>query len=426
LNMASIAVPTRMEIGVVGLYPAGRKLARVMAEHGVKVVAYDSNLDNVHALEVETIGAPLRVATGLTQFMRSFGQARTIVVSGADAGGDLFTQLAGQLNAADLVIDAGNSYFKECSRRAINLAERNISYLEMGILESGAAVLAGGRTETFFGALPILESMAVNGEASRITHVGTVSSAHFVKMIYEGLEYGLAQLGAEAFSLLVRALNVADADLRNTASARPMSPFNGHGHGEAARWACHAARELGTATPTIDAAVGLRAFSDLEKSNTLAASAYRQPLGHFGDDVESVLAELRSALHAAIVITYAQAVRLLSTASAQYGFGLDLPGVIRTWRDCCNQRGALLDQITTALQATPGLANLLDDDDLSEAVMEHQERLRHALWRATESGMSVPALMASLDYLDGHRGAWHPVNLIQPFKSRFPAVPVRR
>jgi 6-phosphogluconate dehydrogenase len=415
--MASIAVPERMEIGVVGLYPAGRKLVRAMAEHGVKVVAYDCNPDNVHALQDETAGTPLRIAKGLPQFMRSFGHARTIVVSGADAGGDLFARLVEKLDATDLVIDAGASYFKECTRRANSLAERNISYLELGILEGGAAVLAGGRPETFFGALPVLESMAVNGEASRhITHVGPAPSAHFVKMIYDGIEFGLMQLGLESFGLLVRALKVGDGELRRGAGAQ-LASFNGQGHDEAARWTCHAARELGVATPTIDATVGLRALSDLEKANTLASSAYRQPLGHFGDDKESVLAELRSALHAAIIITYAQAVSVLSTASAQYGFGLDLPAIIRTWRDCCNQRGGLLDQIAAALEATPHLANLLDDDDLSEAVMEHQERLRHVLWRAEKVGASAPALLASLDYLDSYRGAWLPVNMIQPFTN---------
>jgi 6-phosphogluconate dehydrogenase len=187
---------------------------------------------------------------------------------------------------------------------------------------------------------------------------------------------------------------------------------------DSACWASLAARELEVPTPTIDAAVGTRNLSEWEKRNDFATTPFRQPLGHFGDDAESVLKEMHEALSAAIMITYAQGIALLKAGSDRYGFNIDAAEVIRLWKGCCGIRTPLLEEIASAIQATPHLPNLLHDDDLSEKVMQQQESLRHAVWRAGPLKMSVPALMASLDYLDFHRGAWLPVNLIQVPRAR--------
>jgi len=136
--------------------------------------------------------------------------------------------------------------------------------------------------------------------------------------------------------------------------------------------------------------------------------------------VRAFLDELQGALHVATIITYAEAIAVLATGSDRYGFDFDVPEVIRLSKGCGGMRGALLDEMATAVQATPHLPNLLYDDDLSEKVMEQQERLRHAVWRACRLQTTVPALMASLDYLDSDRGVWLPGNLIQasPTPSR--------
>jgi 6-phosphogluconate dehydrogenase len=156
----------------------------------------------------------------------------------------------------------------------------------------------------------------------------------------------------------------------------------------------------------------MRTLSELEMQNDFATTPFRQPVGQFGDDAKSLLDELHGALRAAIIITYAQGMAVLAAGSERYGFDIDPAEVIRLWKGCGNIRAALLDEIASAIRATPHLPNLLHDDDLSGKVMEQQERLRHAVWRAGLLQTPVPALTASLDYLDNYRGAWLPGNLV--------------
>jgi 6-phosphogluconate dehydrogenase len=393
-----------------------------MAVQRLSVAAYDRNAANIKVLQEEASGISIHIAASMTQFMGLLRQFRTIVVSGSDAAGDLFSDLLEQMEAGDLLIDAGNCHFKDCDRRARSLAERNIRHLGLGVIgggedgRCGPVLMVGGHRETYQSALPLLESMASNEEGEPcVCHLGPAAAGHFVKMIHDGIEYGLRQLVLETFGLLKRALVLDDDELRDVAGAWQMGALKGCPRDDAARWTSQAARELETPSPTIAAAVGMRALSDLEKRNDFAATPSRQPLGQFGDDTESILDELHGALRAAILITYAQGMAVLAAGSERYGFDLDLAEVIRLWKGCGNTRAALLNEIASAIRATPHLPNLLYDDDLSGEVMEQQERLRHAVWRAGLLQTPVPALMASLDYLDNYRGAWLPGNLIQAY-----------
>jgi 6-phosphogluconate dehydrogenase len=418
--MANAALPNQFEIGVVGLDPSGRKLARALAGQRLSVAAYDRNAANIKVLQEEAAGISIHIAASLTQFMGLLRQFRTIVVSGSDAAGDLFGDLLEQLEAGDLLIDAWNGPFKDCDRRARCLAERNIRHLGMGIIGGwedgcgGPVLMVGGHRETYHSVLPLLESMASKGDGKPcVSYLGSAAAGHFVKMIHDGIEYGLMQLVLEALDLLKHLLVLDDDKLREVAGAWDIGALKSCPRDDAARWTAQAARELEVPSPTIAAAVGMRTLSELEKQNDFATTPSRQPLGQFGDDMESILDELHGALRAAILITYAQGMAVLAAGSERYGFDIDLAEVIRLWKVCDNIRAALLDEMASAIRATPNLANLLHDDDLSGKVMERQERLRHAVWRAVLLQASVPVLMASLDYLDSYRGAWLPVNLIQ-------------
>jgi 6-phosphogluconate dehydrogenase len=418
--MAKAALPNQFEIGVVGLDPCGRHLARAMAGQLLSVAAYDRNAANIKELQEEARGVSIHIAASMTQFMGLLRQCRTIVVSGPDGAGDLYGDLLEQLEAGDLLIDAGNCHFKDCERRARLLAERNIRHLGMGVIgggedgSCGPVLMVGGRLETYRGVLPLLESMASREEGGPcVSWLGPAGAGHFVKMIHDGIEYGLTQLVVETFGLLKRALVLDEDELRDVASAWQMGALKGRPRDDAARWTCQAAQELEAPSPTIAAAAGMRTLSELEKQNDFAATPFRQPLGRFGDDTESILDELHGALRAANLITYAQGMAVLAAGSERYGFDIDPGEVIRLWKGCGHSRAALLEEIATAIGATPNLPNLLYDDDLSGKVMQQQERLRHAVWRAGLLQRPVPALMASLDYLDTYRGAWLPVNLIQ-------------
>jgi 6-phosphogluconate dehydrogenase len=302
--------------------------------------------------------------------------------------------------------------------------------------------MAGGGSEARRQARPLLEAMAasVRGEPC-VSCFETAAAAHFVAMVHAVIDYALLQLLSETLDLLQRTLRLTDEELDDASGARRLGLLNGHLMEISGRfldpagqraprlwlreklaWArsdalgrrlAQSSWELEVPMPTIEAAVGIQRVAAIEWRRALAAATFRHPVGRFGNNAESVLNELQGALHAAIIITYAQALALLSAASKELGLRLNLHEITRAWRGCTRLRASLLDDITTALEATPDLPGLLSDDDLSERVMACQENLRHAVWRAHELDTVVPALLASLDYLDSNRAAWLPVNLIQ-------------
>jgi 6-phosphogluconate dehydrogenase len=274
-----------------------------------------------------------------------------------------------------------------------------------------------------------------------VSYFESAAAAHFVKMVHTGVESALLQLLSETFVLLQRTLLLADETLHAASGPwlvgvlkeyrseisgrvfeaadqqqpRPLleDELKADKNGALGKWVAESAWELAVPIPTIEAAVGAQGGVALERRQALLAAPFRQPVGRFGDDSESVLDELHDALHAAMMITYAQGMGLLMAASQHHDFQFNLPEISRAWRGGTRLRTTLLDDISNALEATPDLPGLLSDDDLSQQVMAGQENLRHAVWRAHELDTAVPALLASLDYLDFNRTAWLPVNLVQ-------------
>lgn len=407
-------VPNQFDIGIAGLDFPGRQLARSLAGQGWSVAAFDKHVDNIKATQAES--PAVRIASNPTEFMGPLRRFRTVIVAG-----NVFEELSEQLEAGDLLIDAENYFFRDCARRGHLLTGRGVRYLEIGIIRGGKegrrgpVLMAGGRFDTFQSALPFLEAMGSVG------YLGPGASGHFVKMIHDGIEFALAHLFQETSDLLKRALAPDAETFGEALRLWPMGEPPAGQRDDAARWTSQAARELGLPIPTIDAAAGVRVLSEFEKRNDFATTLFRQPVGRFGDDKGSILEELRGALLAAVLITYAQGLSVLTMGSQRYGLQIAPVEVLRLWKICRVRRAPLLDELAAAAQATPG--NLLHDADLSEKVMEEQECLRQAVWRAKGLHMPVPALMASLDYLDACRHAWLPVNLIDVAPARHAAMP---
>jgi 6-phosphogluconate dehydrogenase len=356
-------------------------------------------------------------------------------------------QLWPELEQGDLVMDGGDSSFQATAMHSSRLAERGIQFMGLGLaggesaVRHGAIVLAGGPSEARQRSRPILESLAatVRGEAC-VAYLDTAAAAHLVKLCHAGVECALLQLLSEIFDLAQRALLLTQKKLRDASLVWHLRLFNGYlseVSGQAyqaadrksprrfleqrresvrndpkGNWITQCAAESAVTIPTIEAAFGAQPESAKERRQAWLAAPFRQPLGRFGDDPESVLNELHCALRAAMLITYAQGLALLRAASRDLGFPFHLHEITRAWRGCTRLRTSLLDAITTAFQATPDLPSLLADADLSEQVMARQENLRHAVWRALQLDVNVPALLASLDYLDASREAWLPVNLV--------------
>jgi 6-phosphogluconate dehydrogenase len=445
---------TRSEIGVIGLDVIGRNVACRLAEHPFKVAAYDWQQPRALALREQTSGQNVRVAASGSELMASLGQPRTILVfSGQEAPlHSVVDQLLPELEPGDLLMDAGDSYFRDTVRHERQLAERDIQFMGLGLAggeeaaRHGSIVMAGGEREARNRTRPLIEALAatVDGEPC-VSHCETAAAAHYAKMVHAGVEEALSQLLSETFDLLERALPLSYWKWDEIAGQAQLGALNGYlmeisgrvyeptgiptlrlpadkpldpaKNDLPARRLAQSGWELGAVIPTLETVAGTERGARTGWRHELVGTPFRHPTGPLKSDPASVLHELHGAFDAAMMITYAQGMALLAAASQHHGFGFNLLEISRAWRGGARLRASLLDDIATALKGTADLPGLLSDDDLSERVMGCQESLRQAVWRANELDAAVPALLASLDYLDFNRAAWLPVNVIRRQRS---------
>ncbi|HEV2436413.1 MAG TPA: NADP-dependent phosphogluconate dehydrogenase [Verrucomicrobiae bacterium] len=448
----------RHEIGMVGLGVMGRNLVLNMADHGFSVVGYDKDRTKVEALRKEAAGRNIRGAANMVDFIALLRKPRAVMllVPAGPPVDSVIKDLLPHLDKGDLIIDAGNSWFKDTDVRVRNLAAKGIQSLGVGVsggeegARHGPSIMPGGPKDAYERVRLVFEATAakVNGEPC-VTWLGPGSAGHFVKMVHNGIEYGVMQLLAETYDLMKRGLGLNDDELHEVYALWNKGELNGYlveitshifskpdektgkrlideildvarqkGTG---MWTSQSAMELQVPIPTIDLAVAMRDLSVFEKDREQAGAIYQRSSRRFTGDRDTFIKQLGNALYAAMVITYAQGMALLAVASARYKYQLDLEAVARIWRGGRIIRAALLDDICAAFRARRDLPNLLLDPNLSRKLMEHQEALRRIVSQASESGVPIPGLMVSLGYLDACRSAWLPANLIQAQRDYFGA-----
>jgi 6-phosphogluconate dehydrogenase len=443
---------------MVGLGVMGRNLLLNMADHGFSVAGYDRDPSKVEALRRESKERDVRGAANIQEFIALLRQPRAVMMlvpAGAPVD-SVISDLLAHLRPGDLIIDAGNSYFKDTELRLRNLGAKGLQFLGVGVsggeegARHGPSIMPGGPREAYERVRPVLEAVAagVNGEPC-VTYLGPGSAGHFVKMVHNGIEYGVMQLIAESYDLMRRALGMNDDELHGQFDSWNNGELNGYlmeitgrifgkvdektGRRlideilDAARqkgtglWTSQSAMELQVPIPTIDLAVAMRDLSVLARQREQASAIYRRAVQRFAGDRDAFLVKLSRALLAGMIVTYAQGMALLAVASDKYGYHLDLEAVARIWRGGCIIRAALLEDIRAAFRARRDLPNLLLAPDLSRKLIEHQECLREVVSQAASSGVPAPGLMVSLGYLDAYRSAWLPANLIQAQRDYFGA-----
>jgi 6-phosphogluconate dehydrogenase len=448
----------RYEIGMVGLGVMGRNLVLNMADHGFPVAGYDKDATKVEALRQEAKKGDVRGAAEIKEFIGLLRRPRAVMMlvpAGAPVD-SVIKDLLPHLDKDDLIIDAGNSYFKDTDLRAGKLTAQGIHFLGVGVsggeegARHGPSIMPGGPKEVYERVRPILEaaSAKVNGDPC-VTWLGPGSAGHFVKMVHNGIEYGVMQMIAETYDLMKRGWGMSDDEVGEVYASWNKSELNSYlveitGHIFSKKdektgkrlideildvakqkgtgmWTSQSAMELQVPIPTIDLAVAMRDLSAFEKERNQAGAIYQRSIRRFNGDREAFLMQLGRALLAGMVITYAQGMALLAVASDKYKYQLDLEAVARIWRGGCIIRAALLNDILAAFHAKRDLPNLLLDPNLSRKVMEHQEDLRRMVGQAAEAGVPVPGLMVSLGYLDAYRSAWLPANLTQAQRDYFGA-----
>jgi 6-phosphogluconate dehydrogenase len=447
-----------MEIGMIGLGVMGRNLLLNMADHGFSVAGYDKDPTKVAALGKESGERKIRGAENIVDFIALLRKPRAVMMlvpAGAPVD-SVINDLLPHLDKGDLIIDAGNSYFKDTDMRAGSLTAKGINFLGVGVSggEEGArygpSIMPGGPKESYERVRPVLEAVAarVNGDPC-VTWLGPRSAGHFVKMVHNGIEYGMMQLLAETYDLMKRGLGMNNDELHDVYASWNKGELAGYlveitSHifskedektgkrlideilGVAKQkgtgmWTSQSAMELQVPIPTIDLAVAMRDLSGFAKEREQASTIYQRSSQNFAGDRDKFLVQLSRAFYAAMIITYTQGMALLVAASDKYEYHLDLEAVARIWRGGCVIRAALLEDICAAFRARRDLSNVLLDPNLSHKVISHQEDLRQVVYQAAESGVPFPGLMVSLGYLDAYRSAWLPANLIQAQRDYFGA-----
>jgi 6-phosphogluconate dehydrogenase len=444
------------EIGMVGLGVMGRNLLLNMADHGFSAAGYDKEKSKVEALRRESVRPAIHAAEAISEFIGLLRRPRAVMML-VPAGAPVDSVIQGlqpHLQPGDLIIDAGNSYFKDTDLRARMLSESGVHYLGVGVsggeegARRGPSIMPGGPKEAYERIRPVFEAVAakVDGQPC-VTYLGPGPAGHFVKMVHNGIEYGILQLIAESYDLMKRGLGLNDDELHKVYTRWNAGELGGYlmeitGHifrkvdettGErlideildvarqkgTGMWTSQSAMELQVPIPTIDIAVAMRDLSVLESQRREAAVKLQRRAKPFEGDRGGFLEDLRRALYAATILTFAQGMALLRVASERYSFGLDLEAVARIWRGGCIIRAALLEDICVTYRGQPNLPNLLLDSDMSRKVMACREELHGVVCAAADLGLPAPGLMTALTYLDGYRSSWLPANLIQAQRDYF-------
>jgi len=443
---------------MVGLGVMGRNLVLNMADHGCAVAGYDKDQTKVEALRKESAERNIRGAANIVDFIALLRKPRAVMMlvpAGAPVD-SVIKDLLPHLDKNDLIIDAGNSYFKDTDVRAGNLMAEGIHFLGLGVsggeegARHGPSIMPGGPKEAYERVRPVFQAVAakVNGDPC-VTWLGPGSAGHFVKMVHNGIEYGVMQLIAETYDLMKRGWGLNDDEVCEAYASWNKGELNGYLVEITSRifskqdektgkrlideildvakqkgtgmWTSQSAMELQVPIPTIDLAVAMRDLSRFVKEREQANAIYQRSMRCSDSDRDTFLTRLCRALYAAMIITYAQGLALLAVASDKYKYHLDFEAVPRIWRGGCIIRAALLEDICAAFRARRELPNLLLDPNLSRKLMAHQEDLRQVVCQAAESGIPASGLMVSLGYLDAYRSAWLPANLIQAQRDYFGA-----
>jgi 6-phosphogluconate dehydrogenase len=446
------------QIGMIGLGVMGRNLVLNIADHGFSVVGYDKDNEMVKRLNDVAQGRQLLGVNSLEQFIVLLDEPRNIMIlvpAGAPVDG-VIRDLLPHLDHGDMIIDGGNSYFKDTDLRMKAVAKQGILYLGVGISggEKGArygpSMMPGGSTEAYQRVADIFKAVAAKvDDAQCVAYLGPGSAGHYVKMVHNGIEYGIMQLITEAYDLMKRGLGLSDEDIHEVFSRWNQEELNAYlmeitaeifkmidektgkrlidvildeakqkGTG---MWTSQDAMDLQVPVPIIDIAVAMRNLSAMKVERQQASRQLVEKITRFTGDQAEFLNRLRGAIYAGIILTYTQGFSQLYTASRTYDYQLDLESVARIWRGGCIIRSTLLEKIRSAFVKEHNLPNLLLDADLGGEVLTHRKDLKTVAISAIEMGVPIPGLSVSLSYLDGFRSNWLPANLIQAQRDYFGA-----
>ncbi|MES2652607.1 MAG: NADP-dependent phosphogluconate dehydrogenase [Bacteroidota bacterium] len=444
------------QFGMVGLGTMGRNLLLNMADNGFKVTGYDKSEKMLQFFEEEGKAHQLKGFADINQFVASLQSPRTLILlvpAGAIVD-SVIAELQPLLAEGDIIIDSGNSYFTDTSRRSLELKEKGIHFFGMGISggEEGArfgpSMMPGGDKKAYAVVKEMLEAVSakVNGEPC-VTYIGPGASGHFVKMTHNGIEYAIMQLLAETYDILKNGLNYNNSQIQQVFEkwnegrlksflmeiTKDVFRFVDEKTGNllvdeikdeakskgTGKWTSQVAMDLEVPIPTIDAAVSSRNLSKLKALRTALSGSYEPSKAIKAD--ETFITDLEEAFYFAMASAYAQGMHMLTSASTQFEYELNLAEIAKIWRGGCIIRATFLEDIYQAYKKQPNLAHLYEDEAIQQKINHGLKGTRNVVCSAMQSGIAIPAFAAALTYFDTLKTKRMPSNLTQAQRDFFGA-----
>ncbi|MBI3890083.1 MAG: NADP-dependent phosphogluconate dehydrogenase [Candidatus Wallbacteria bacterium] len=446
----------RAAFGMIGLGVMGRNLALNVEEHGFSVAVWNLEASWTEKFLTSNPGKSLQGTTTLEEFVAALERPRRIflmITAGAPVDATI-QRLKPLLEPGDIVMDGGNSWFTDTQRREKELRSVGFEYVGCGVsggeegARRGPAMMPGCTPEAWERVKPVLEAIAARTDTGPcVARVGSDGAGHFVKMVHNGIEYADMQLLAEAYDLLSRGTGMDAgrlADLfaewnrgplasflveltakvfrvQDTETKRPLVDLvqDRAGQKGTGKWTVQAALDLVVPTPSISAAVDARVLSSLKDERVRASGLMRGAPPSAAIETPGFVDAVRDALHASRICCYAQGMALIAAGSAAHGWGTQMREIARIWRGGCILRSRLLDVLMRVYDRDPKLPNILVDEEIAGTMSEAHSGWRRSVAAATQAGLPVPVMAASLAYYDSYRTARLPQNLTQAQRDAF-------
>jgi 6-phosphogluconate dehydrogenase len=450
------------DVGLIGLAVMGENLALNIESRGYRIAVFNRTTSVVDALMAgRAAGRRFVGCHTVEELVQALAAPRKVMlmVKAGPAVDALIDQLLPMLSAGDVIIDGGNTHFADTERRTKYVESKGMWFIGTGVSggEEGALVgpslMPGGSRSAWPMVKPIFQSIAAkvgpNGDIPCCEWVGPRGAGHYVKMVHNGIEYGDMQLICEAYFLLRQALGLTNAELyevfdewnrgeldsylieitRDIFSVK--DPDTGKdlvdlildkaGAKGTGKWMSQLALDAGVPSTLVTEAVYARSLSALKPARERASHLLSGPTGQYKGDKASFVSEVRQALYASKIASYAQGFVQLQAAAAEHEWPLDYGNIALLWRGGCIIRARFLERIKDAFDANPRLENLLLAPYFSAAVEKGQNAWRHVVMTAVGLGIPAPAFTTALTYYDGYRTERLPANLLQAQRDYFGA-----
>ncbi len=448
-----------MDIGLIGLAVMGENLILNIESRGFGVAVFNrtvSKVDNFMAGGAK--GKNIVGCHSIEELCANLKRPRRVMlmVKAGKPVDDFIELVLPHLEEGDIIIDGGNSHFPDTIRRTEYVESKGMLYIGTGVSggEEGAlkgpSIMPGGSPAAWEHVRPIFQAIAAKTDDGSpcCDWVGRGGAGHFVKMVHNGIEYGDMQMICESYMLMKQGLGMSNEEMHEVFAEWNEGELDSYlieitrdilgykdedgnavvdlvldtaGQKGTGKWTAIAALDEGQPLTLIGEAVFARCLSALKEERVEASGILTSEATGFGGDRDALLNDLRQALYASKIVSYAQGYQLMRAVSQHNDWGLNYGGIALMWRGGCIIRSVFLGKIKEAFDKNPDLVNLLLDPFFAEAVRASQSAWRRVVTTAIELGIPIPAMSSALAYFDGYRNARLPANLLQAQRDYFGA-----